>query len=418
FQKGGFLEFKLDIIKCTTFDEIKDKVSKQLERYSDIFPKQKNAKVLLKPNLNSNMNALTGNTTDLRILSAVIVYLKDRGYTNITIGEGTNSGFYRNNISVISRLEVDRLAKYFDVSIIDLNESTPHKICFDKGIKASISKEVIEAELLINLPKLKTHFENGMTVCLKNLMGCLIGQENKKKAHDNLPENILRINDVVKPHIHIVDAVIGMEGLGPTKGVPVRLDRIIIGTDPYLIDLACASMAMFDYRKVRTLELAQKKGILTKEYFDFIESIDFSSCRKKFAPPVAGLLATFIHNPKRQKFFLKIRNTAFFSYLASTDWFGKLLYLTDLRQDVFLSKEKVFNRLVIDESLCDDCGICRSVCPLGISLPDDIEKIETCIQCLYCYSVCPRKAIKFEGNLGFFSEQIEQYDKIIRNIYK
>ena len=411
------MDFRLDIITCSSFRDIREKIVEAFEHYKDLLPEKKDGLILLKPNLNSNMNSLTGNTTDLRILSAVIQFLKDKGYTNIMIGEGTNSGFYRNNISVISRLGVDRLARHFGVRIKDLNRSKSYGIPFDQGVKAYVAKEVMDAQMLINLPKLKTHFENGMTVCLKNLMGCLVGQENKKKVHDNLAENILRINDAVKPQLHIVDALIAMEGLGPTKGIPTRMDKILIGTNPYLIDLVCASLATFNYKKVRTLELAEKKGILTLEYFDFVKRLDLSESKKKFAPPEAGVLATFIHSPKRQKFFLKIRNTHFFSYLASTDWFAKFLYLTDLRQDVFLTEKMTLKKLEINQASCDNCGICKDLCPLDLDLPKDL-KMEECIQCMYCYSVCPKHAITFQGKFGFFEEQLKQYDQKIRSLYK
>ena len=415
------MDFRFDMIACTTAKEIREKLAQTLEKYKDIFPCEKDALILLKPNLNANMNALTGNTTDLRILSGLIVFLKDEGYTNIMIGEGTNSGFYRNNISVISRLKIDSLAGYFGVGLKDLNQSQSFEIELDQGIKANVAKEVMDARMLINLPKLKTHFENGMSVCLKNLMGCLVGQENKKKIHDNLPENILRINEAVKPHIHIVDALIAMEGLGPTKGFPVSMNKILIGTDPYLIDLICAEMAVFDFKKVRTLELARRKGILTRDYFKFVQSLyvseGFSGIRKKFALPKAGPLAAFIHSPERQKFFLKIRNTAFFTYLASTDWFGKLLFVTNLRQDVFISEDMECKGLEIDEDACDDCGICRDICPLELNLPQYLKKQDQCIKCMYCYCACPKHAVKFHGEPGFFREQIKQYDHAVRKLF-
>ncbi|NQT55122.1 MAG: DUF362 domain-containing protein, partial [Desulfobacteraceae bacterium] len=224
-----------------------------LEKYKDLLPSSNYAKILLKPNLNANMNALTGNTTDLRILSVVIQYLKENGFTNIIIGEGTNSGYYRNKIGVISRLKVDQLARHYGVNVKDLNYSKTHEIDFARGVKAQVAKECLEADLFINIPKLKTHFEVGMSVCLKNLMGCLVGQENKKKTHQNLAENILRVNQSVKPHLHIVDALIAMEGLGPTRGTPIRMDAILIGTDPYLIDLVCAKIAGFHYKDIKTL---------------------------------------------------------------------------------------------------------------------------------------------------------------------
>ena len=212
------MAFKLDIIRANSTGEIRGGLHSVLEGYKDIFPALRKSEILLKPNLNSNMNALTGNTTDLRVLAGVLEFLKYKGYRNVVIGEGTNSGYYRNNISVISRLKVDELAKHYGIEVIDLNYSEPVYIDFEKGVKAGVAKECFEADFIINMPKLKTHFEAGISACLKNLMGCLVGQENKKKTHQSLAANILNINKIIKPHLHIVDAVISMEGLVQPEG--------------------------------------------------------------------------------------------------------------------------------------------------------------------------------------------------------
>lgn len=412
------MAFKVDIIKAFSVEEIKAGLFPALESYSSLFPASRDAKILLKPNLNSNMNALTGNTTDLRLLSVLIQYLKDKQYTNVTIGEGTNSGFYRSKIGVISRLKVDELARYYGVKVKDLNYSDPSEAPFDQGIKAYVARDCVEADLLINLPKIKTHFEMGMSVCLKNLMGCLVGQENKKKTHQSLAANILNLNAAVRPHLHIVDGLIAMEGLGPTRGTPVRLDTLIVGTDPYLIDLVCARIAGFDYLKVGTLRLAEEKGILTSEHHRYSEHIDLGGIQRSFKPPRANAFAGFIHSPKRQKYFLAVRNTPFFTYLASTDWFGKLLFLTGLRQDVFTSAEMSCRDLNLDSGKCDACGLCRQVCPLERQLPEALDQKDgQCLKCLYCYMLCPKEAIRFEGDFGFLEEQFRQYDKMIRCLY-
>lgn len=401
-------------------NSIKDAIGRVVDGpFSDVLPDDKDASVLLKPNLNSNMNALTGNTTDLRILGSVIEYLKDKGYRRIIIGEGTNSGFYRNRIGVISRLKVDALAGYYGVEVRDLNYSKGAEIDFSDGVKADVAKECVEAGLFINLPKLKTHFEVGMSVCLKNLMGCLIGQENKKKTHQALAANILRLNMAVRPHLHIVDGLIAMEGLGPTRGEPVLLNAIIIGTDPYLIDLICARIAGFDYKAVRTLGLAEKKGLLTTDHHRFAEALDLADIKRSFKPPKANPFAGFIHSPKRQKFFLAIRNTGIFSYLASTDWFGKCLFLTGLRQDVFTKEDMDCQGLFLNRDMCRRCGLCRVYCPLGLDMPEYLNDFdERCIKCLYCYIICPDRAIRFEGKFGFFGEQIRQYDAKIREFVR
>ncbi len=402
--------------KVNSFTDIKSSVNSIIGHYSSILPSNKNARIFLKPNLNANMNALTGNTTDLRIISALIECLKSMGYGNITIGEGTNSGYYRNNISVISRLKVDKLAEYYGVKIIDLNYSEPAYVNFENGVKAAVARDVIDADFLINLPKLKTHFEAGMSVCLKNLMGCLVGQENKKKTHKSLAKNILNINKLIKPHLHLVDGIIAMEGLGPTRGVPKNTGLIIAGTDPVLIDLACAKIAMFDYRKVTTLRDAEDSGLLTQKHHEYVNSMEIKQYQKSFLPPKAGPLASFIHSPKRQKYFLAVRNTRMFNYLCSTEVIGKILFKTGLRQDNFIKDELVLEGLVLNKKLCrEGCSKCNDYCPVGLKLPEQISN-NNCIGCLYCFLVCPALAIEFRGTLGFMAEQMRQYDKITREV--
>ncbi len=411
------MSFKLDIIKANSTKEIKEKLSLVLDCYKGLFPESKTAGIFIKPNLNANMNALTGNTTDLRLIAAVLEYLKAEGYKNISIGEGTNSGYYRHNISVISRLKVDELAKYYGAKIIDLNFSEPYEIEFENGIKVSVAQDVIETDFLINLPKLKTHFEVGMSVCLKSLIGCLIGQENKKKTHKSLARNIIHINEHVKPGIQIVDGLISMEGLGPTRGIPVKTDLIIVGTDPYLIDLACARIAKFDYKKVTTLKAAEEIGILTSEYHSYVNSLDIKEHERDFIPPKGSVLANFIHHPGRQKYFLAIRNTRLFNAICTTKIAGKILYSTGLRQDVFIDEELHCDELSIDWEKCTKCDKCQDYCPISIELPHGLENSENgCIRCMYCFLVCPERAIKFKGKLGFLAEQLRQYDEIVREI--
>ncbi len=409
--------FRLDIIRAKKTAEIRAGVRETLGRgYRDLLPRDKQAPILLKPNLNSNMNALTGNTTDLRLLGAVIEFLKDEGYGNITVGEGTNSGFYRSNINVISRLVVDKLARFYGVSVRDLNYSERVQVPFEDGITAGIARECADAALLINLPKVKTHFENGMSVCLKNLMGCLVGQENKKKVHQSLARNIVNINRALKPHLHIVDGLISMEGLGPTRGTPVNTGFIMVGTDPYLIDLACAKAARFDYRNVRTLSYAEEAGLLTNEHKAYVDSLDVEGIARTFKKPVANPLAAFVHSPKRQKYFLAVRNTRFFTYLASTRAFGYLLFRSGLRQDNFIPSEMQFEGFRFHADKCrTGCTRCKDYCPIGLDLPAGLTD-KNCIACQYCFLVCPTRAIEFRGTLGFLADQLKQYDAITRKV--
>ncbi|WP_300162672.1 DUF362 domain-containing protein [Solidesulfovibrio sp.] len=412
--------YRLHLRRAASLAEARRAVEETLPAYADVFPSDKAAPILLKPNLNANMNALTGNTTDLRLLCALLGALRDAGYADLTVGEGTNSGFYRNDIGVIARLAVDKAAARFGVPVVDLNHAPGRPVAFENGVTAQVAAPVLDAALVINLPKLKTHFEAGMSVCLKNLMGCLVGQENKKKTHQSLAANILNLSDAVRPGLHIVDAMVAMEGLGPTRGTPLRCDALVFGDDPYVIDLACARLAGFPDAAVRPLAEARRRGRLTPDREAFVAGLSLPLLAgRPFAPPKAGHVATFVHSPKRQKYFLAVRNLRLFRYLAGTDWFGALLFKTGLRQDVFCREEMRLDGLSLDDRACDGCGACRELCPMGLD-PASVAASggdAACIGCLYCYLACPRQALTFHGEPGFLAEQIRQYDALARALY-
>src|SRR3989338_789869 len=92
----------VSIFKANSTREVRDGFMREMEKFRAIFPVAKDSRILLKPNCNSNMNALTGNTIDLRLLASLLEWLRDNGYTEITIGEGTSSGFHRTGIKVFS----------------------------------------------------------------------------------------------------------------------------------------------------------------------------------------------------------------------------------------------------------------------------------------------------------------------------
>ncbi len=411
------IAFRCDLRRASTQAEVRRALDEVLPTYGHVLPGDKNAPILVKPNLNANMNALTGNTTDLRLVTALLGFLRDAGYTDVTLGEGTNSGFYRNNIGVIARLRMDRTAERFGYRAVDLNRVEGVSVPFENGVMAEVARPVMEAALVINLPKLKTHFEAGMSVCLKNLMGCLVGQENKKKTHQSLAANIVNLNLALRPGLHIVDALVAMEGLGPTRGTPVRLDTLLFGENPFLLDLACARLAGFPDAAVRPLAEARRRRLVTPAMDAFVSGLSLPlPAGRPLAPPRAGALATFVHSPKRQKYFLAVRNMALFRWLAGTDWFGALLFKTGLRQDVFCREEMRLERLTLDRQRCDDCGMCRDFCPAGLD-PAAVAAgsgNEACLGCLYCFLTCPQQALEFHGEQGFLAEQIRQYDVLVR----
>jgi len=411
----GMDKLDLSIRKCYSNIEIRKEIKEELSQRGDSLPQNKDAKILIKPNLNSNMNALTGNTTDLRLIAAVLEFLKDSGYSNITIGEGTNSGFYRRGIGVISRLKVDRLAKKYGARTYDLNYDSRIEIEFENGVKAEVSDICINNDFFINIPKLKMHYETEMTVCLKSLIGCLVGMENKRKTHSSLIKNIYNLNKFIKPDLHIVDAIIAMEGTGPTTGTPIHCGYIIAGKNPFLLDLACAMIAGVPYIEVPVLKLAEEKGDIPRSFHEYLYEIEIDRYIKRFKRPEINLLTALVSHKRLQKYFLMIRHAPIIKTIFGTSLANRIMFATGLTQEIFIEEDRDENKLHLDESKCKGEGKCRIYCPMGLNLPEELNHPD-CINCLYCFCICPSRAIEIEGDLCFFSEQLKQYDTIVRSL--
>jgi ferredoxin len=262
---------------------------------------------------------------------------------------------------------------------------------------------------------MKTHFETIMSASLKNLIGCLVGLDNKQKVHYSLCKNILHLVEKIQPDLQIVDALIAMEGLGPSKGNPIKTNLILIGEDPFLVDLTCASLAGFDYREVRPLRMAEDIGLLSSEHIQYVDGLDISRYIKRFKKPKVNPLVRFVNYQKWQKYFIKLRLSPGISTIFNSRLAGKILSFSGLRQDVFVMEDDETLGLNLVSEKCDGCRICSEYCPMGLDLPNDVNNVvKGCIHCLYCYLVCPQKAIAFEGNLGFLKAQMRNYDESIR----
>jgi len=404
-----------DIHRARSLADVRRALEASLTARRDKLPADPAASVVLKPNLNSYMNGLTGNTTDLRVIGGLLGCLRDLGYGNLTVAEGTNSGFYRNGIGVMDRLRVIDLAVFHGARVVDCNHAPGLPVPFGNGVTAQAAAVCMEADCLINLPKLKTHFEAGMSVCLKNLIGCLVGQENKKKTHLDLAGNIVRLNRALVPALHVVDGLIAMEGCGPSRGTPVRTDALIVGDDPYLIDLWCARAAGIDWESVGPLAFARQAGLLADAHFAAVEAMGDDEPLPALRPAVPTLAARIALRSPVSGLLRRARESRAGTWLAGTRLFGALLYRSGVRQDRFDREDADIRGLRVTDA-CDGCTLCRDYCPVGADPSAGPGRNQPCLRCLYCFMVCPKRAIEVEGSLGFVREQMERYDDLIRTM--
>jgi len=383
----------LSVFEAKDVEAVYNSVETVFKKHESILPKKRDALIFLKPNFNNDLNTLTATTTDLRVIAAVLSSFKKRGYDNIVVADGPNTGAFHSGLNILSRLKVDALAKHFGARCLDLNREPTTEINLQKGT-AKIAKICKDVDFFINIPKIKSHMEFGMSCALKNLIGCLSGFE-KRKFHDNPIENIFKLNEQVKPNLHIVDGIISMGGQGPGKGVPLETNLIIAGTNPFLIDLFVAKICGFSFEEVKYLQRALEMKVVSEEDVELIEAVDR---RINFIKPKRNRLAEFM----LKNFFVYIRYSPLFDGIMSSKWSSKILVPLGIRQDVYSKQDPNISAMKLNKEKCNQCKKCVELCPMRLKILDkNFDFQNGCIKCLYCFLACPENAIEVEGDLGY-----------------
>ena len=123
-----------------------------------------------------------------------------------------------------------------------------------------LPRPVMEADLIVSMPKLKTHHWVGLTVSLKNMYGVLpgikYGWPKNVLHHAGIPQTVFDINASLPKTIAVVDGIVGMEGDGPIMGSPKKLGLIVVGTNLAAVDATCARIIGLDPARVNYLQLS------------------------------------------------------------------------------------------------------------------------------------------------------------------
>jgi uncharacterized protein (DUF362 family)/NAD-dependent dihydropyrimidine dehydrogenase PreA subunit len=318
---------------------------------------------LLKPNLFTTRTPEQGATTDMRIVLTLADMLKRRGAEPI-VGECPAMASYARPDIVFDGLGVRKKCEEKGVRIKVLDRERPVKVI---NSNAEVIKELwfpeyaLKCDGVINIPKLKTHTLTAMTCAVKNLFGL---QQGGTKAHlhvitSNNPERFNRllidifesIRSQVK--LNVVDAVIGMEGDGPTTGDPVPFDIVLAGDDAASVDFVAASIIGWNPLDVGTNLIASERG-LGPRTLDEIELLGdaIDDVSRRFRKPQTHI--------DGQPFI-------------------------DIRMPI-----------VCNDLKCTRCEICASVCPVSAITLKNLPQVndELCIQCFCCIELCPNGALK------------------------
>ena len=409
-KQHAFDQGLVSVVPAWTREEVFAGVRALLDAHTDRLPSDRAAQILIKPNLNNDLVALTGNSVDLRVLAALIEALQQRGYTDLTVADGSNIGIERRGIDTFARLRVDRLVERYGVRLVNLNQDDGTRVPLHAGAQPLVAQTVLDSHFLISVPKVKTHCEAGFSCAMKNWVGITCGQD-KRHMHLDLGRNIFAINEVIKPDLILVDGLVGMEGNGPGDGEPYRLGRLIMSEDAFLNDAVVSRMIGLSIAQIPYLEHARDAGILSPDLLDQIERTVPVVRAAKPAPPRSRLAELA---DSRKLLWLKKAVRPLTQHEAVL----KAAYKMNIVQDVYSFEEDSVEGVRRAKADCGPCQKCADFCPTGLSVEEIGVKIdpESCINCMYCWWVCPDEAIALQGDIGYLERQVERYKDDIEHL--
>ena len=219
----------------------------------------KGRSILLKPNLVEYAVDHAINTHPLLVAGAATAFLH-AGAREVVVGEGP--GHRRDIEYLLASTGLGDHLRESKLRFVDLNHDDVRVVRLRSQFTGfgdlALPAEVLKADLVVSMPKLKTHHWTAMTASMKNLFGVVPGAVYgwpKNPLHFHGIENsILDLMATVRPAFTIVDAIVAMEGDGPIMGQPRRMGFVAMGTDLVAVDATCARVIGLDPRKIGYLD--------------------------------------------------------------------------------------------------------------------------------------------------------------------
>jgi len=217
--------------------------------------------VVLKPNLVEFEPGSSINTHPLLVHAAFEAFLS-LGAAQVRIAEGP--GHRRNTLDLADAAGYFRTVSAFEDHFVDLNLDDVTRVHPERqysGLgKLYLPNTVLAADLLVSMPKMKTHHWTGATLSMKNLFGLVPGGIYgwpKNVLHwAGIHQSIADLHNLFPRQMAIVDGIVGMEGNGPIQGTPKPAGVLVAGADPAAVDATCCRIMKIDPLRIEYLRLA------------------------------------------------------------------------------------------------------------------------------------------------------------------
>lgn len=371
------MSVQVALSRCENYDEhqVYQSVAEAVENAGGLSGlKGLGKKVLLKTNLLFGAAPDKAATTHPAVVAAAVRLFQEAGF-DVQVGDSPG---IESTLFAAKKAGIADVCEKLGVPLADFGEAVERENPEGKIVKRfQIAKAAAGADIIVSLPKLKTHGMMYYTGAMKNLFGTVVGLQ-KAQFHMRYPdrtrfaEMIVDLNLCLKPSFAIMDGIVAMEGQGPTNGTPKKVGAVLASSDVLALDLTASRLIGYDPRSIPILSRA-----LARKNSPWVQSIDQIEIKGEKIDDL------------RPESFNKIRivsDIGFIKELLPAPVFG---FIRDL----------VVARPVFKASKCIRCGRCVKICPAQ-ALTLDLQKgkapavdYNQCIRCYCCDEVCPEKAI-------------------------
>lgn len=367
---------KVSVASCLSYDlaEVENSLSGVIDGAGGLNWVEPGMKIAIKANLVSFMKPESAATTHPSVLCVLTKMLVERG-AEVIIGDSPgglfNAAFVGRVYAAAGMHETEKfgakLNHNYDSREIDFPDAVvaKHFTCTDW---------LCQADAIINVCKLKSHGMMSMSATVKNMFGSIPGIM-KPEYHYKYPNEsdfanmLVDLNEYFRPRLNIVDAIIGMEGNGPTKGKPRKIGALMASQSPYSLDLACARIMGLKMENVPTLAAAHCRGLAPSSVDEIEMDGDLTSlCVSDFDNIISHHSLDF--SGDGQSLFKRLRGRFISSALAS--------------------------RPSLNAGDCVGCKLCANTCPAkAIEMVNNKPRIDRnkCIRCFCCQEFCPKGAL-------------------------